>query len=205
MAQYAERGQALAQCFGEREAPLQGGLALQHQIDMRRLFVRQGAEVTQFDQALKPERKADRRRRPGAVLFDEAVIAPARTDRALRPEPIRDPFKYGLAVIIKAAHQARIDPVFNPGAVQDLPQPGKMPRRFGAEIIRQRRGRVDQGPERGILAVQDAQRVVQKPALAIRIKFCPMGREIGHQRPAIIPARVGRAQGIELQPQRAGP
>ena len=127
MAQYAERGQALAQCFREREAPLRGGLALQHQIDMRRLFIRHGAEVTQFNQAFQPERKADRRRWPGAVLFDEAVIAPARADRALRPEPIRDPFKYGLAVIIEAAHQARIDLVCHPGAVQDLPQAGKMP------------------------------------------------------------------------------
>ena len=89
MAQYAHTGQAAAQFFRQRQTAPHGGFAAQRQIGVWRVCIRHGGKVTQLDQTLQPQGKADRRRRPGAMLPGQVIVAATRAGP--RPGPRADP------------------------------------------------------------------------------------------------------------------
>ncbi len=99
-----------------------------------------------------------------AELLEEAVVATAAADRALRAEPVRHPLEHGEVVVVEAAHEARVDAVLEPGGVEDAPHRAEVRERVGAEEIDQPRRAFDHRLQRRVLAVEDAQRIaVQSP------------------------------------------
>ena len=74
--------------------------------------------VDQHRQPLDPRRPADRGGVRAAELFDQAVVAAAGEDGALRAELVGDEFERGVAVIIEPAHEVRGEFVGDPGGVE---------------------------------------------------------------------------------------
>ena len=98
-------------------------------------------------------------------MFDQAVVAAAGDDRALRAQLIGDEFERGVAVIIEAAHEVGREFIGDPGSVEPGANLAEEILGFGGE--RHRRGAVGERAVARILAVEDAQRVLVEPGLAV--------------------------------------
>ena len=133
-----------------------------------------------------PMPEADRRRRLAAELLEQAVVAAAAADRALRAEAVGDPLEHGEVVVVEAAHQARID------AVGDA-------RRRRARRAPPSKCASDASPRKsiscgaastiaciaGFLRVEDAQRVAVQAALRVLVERVGVLLEVGDQRGAV--------------------
>jgi hypothetical protein len=107
--------------------------------------------LPQREQALDAHGEAAGRRRLAAQLRDQAVVAAAGADGALRAELVGHPLEHGQVVVIESAHQARIDPVGNRRILEQLLHALEMFERFLAEIVDQLRRRLDQACSAGFL------------------------------------------------------
>jgi hypothetical protein len=74
--------------------------------------------LPQREQALDAHGEAAGRRRLAAQLLDQAVVAAAGADRALRAELVGHPLEHGEVVVVQAAHQARVDAIGNAGVLE---------------------------------------------------------------------------------------
>ncbi len=137
--------------------------------------------LPQREQAFDAHGKAAGGRRLAAQLRDQAVVTTAGTDGALRAELVGHPLEHGQVVVIQPAHQARVDPVGNRRILEQLLHALEMLQGFRAEVVDQLRCRLDQFLQRGILGVQDAQRIALQPALRLGIELIMMAPEIGDQ------------------------
>ena len=112
----------VAQLLGELQRARFGRLADRHQRDRPR---RRRRLVDQHRQPLDAGRPADPRHRRPAHQLDQPVITPAGQHRALRAEIGRDELEDGVRVIIEAAHQPRVEPVFDAEPVEPVAHPRK--------------------------------------------------------------------------------
>ena len=91
-----------------------------------------GGAIQQHGQALDARGPADGRRRRAAHLLDQTVVAPARHHGALRAELGGDEFECGVAVVVEAAHDARVLPERHAEALQMRLQRARRTRRRGS-------------------------------------------------------------------------
>ena len=154
--------------------------------------------VDQHRQPLDPRRPADRRGVRAAELFDQAVVAAAGEDGALRAKLVGDEFERGVAVIIEPAHEARGEFVGDPGGVEPGADRGEEVLGLGGQD--HRRGAVGERAVARVLAVEDAQRVLVEPRLAVLAEIGAVRGEMLDQLRAPRVAAGGVAERVELEP-----
>ena len=114
-----------------------------------------------------------------AERFDEAVVAPARDDRALRAEPGRDHLEGGASVIIETSHEAWIFDVFHSAGGQQRFHLRKMGLARIAQIVGALGRMLDQRDIR--FAIEQPQRIALEPiftivAQLVVVRPCPICR-----------------------------
>ena len=154
---------AAAQLGGDAQRLGLGRLAERHE---RRVDAARRRRVDQHRQPLDPGRPADRRRRRPAEALDQAVIAAAGDHRLCAPRSVGDEFEGGVAVIIEAAHQARVAGPGDPDRVEPGGHRGEEVGGLGGQEVVDRRRAVDDRAVLVLLAVEDAQRVLVEPLAA---------------------------------------
>ena len=163
----------------------------------RRAFAGRAGFLQQQDDPLDADGEAAGRRGLAAQLLEQAVVASAPGDRALRPQPVGDPLEHGPIVIVEAAHEPRVD-LERDAAVREEPlQAVEMGARLGAEPLDELRRAPDQFLHVRILGVEDAQRIRVQPALRVGVELlraCPRSRRSRSARCA----RRSSASPIEL-------
>src|SRR6516162_2464696 len=73
--------------------------------------------------------------------------------------------------------------------------------RLGVEVLGEQRGAADQRLHLGILAVEHAQRVTEKPPAAVGIELRLVRFEVLDESRAVDPAALGGAERVDLQRQ----
>ncbi len=159
----------------------------------------------QFQHALDADRPADGRGRLAAHLDDEIVVAPPGTDRTLGAEAVGDELEHREVVVVQAAHQARVDGVGDAVGVQDGAQAIEVGERLLAEEIHEPGRRIHHGLHRGVLGVQDAQRVGMQAALAVLVEQVRVPLEVGDELLAVARALRGLAEAVEFEPHIGEP
>ena len=166
----------------------------------RRLLCLQGGE-----NPLLPDGKADGRRGWAAQLFHQAVIAAAARHGILGTQGRVQELEGRPGVIVEAPHQPLVHRVLDLQPVQHAPHGREMVAAGFAQVGRDR-GR----PGRDLLAgrhlaVQDPQRILREPHMAVRAQRAPAGLRIGHERLAVRRAarRVADAVQVQLNPAQA--
>ncbi|MNO71937.1 hypothetical protein D3C76_628670 [compost metagenome] len=135
-------------------------------------------------------------------LLDQTVVTTARANSALGAEFVGDPFEYGFAVVIEAAHQFRVEHVRNADGIQTRFQTFKVRTGFVVEVIGHFR-RIDQHRlSVGIFRVEHAQRVGFQATLAVFVEFVVVRREVLDQRFTITPTGLAGAEAVELELDR---
>jgi len=132
-----------------------------------------------------------------AELFDQSVVAAAGDHGPLRAELVGDEFECGVAVIIEAADEVRREFVGDPGGVEPGADRGEEILRLGSQRHRRCAGR-----ERfvaRVLAVEDAQRVLVEPRLAVLAQFGAVRGKMLDQLGAPCVAACRVAERVELE------
>ena len=132
-------------------------------------------------------------------MFDQAVVAAAGGNGTLRAEGVGRPFKDGVAVVIKAANEARVASPGDAERVQQRGKVGKVGVAFGAEVVVQHWRAIKHGLHAGVFAVQDAQRVGGEAAAAVVIQCVDVVLQVGDECLLVGAAFVGKTDGVEFQ------
>ena len=138
--------------------------------------------------------------RLAAELLEQAVVAAAAADRALRAEAIGDPLEHGQVVVVEAAHQARIDAVGEPGGVEH----GAHARRSGASDSAPRKSISRGAPSTiaciaGFLLSRMRSGLLCRRRRAVLVERVGVLLEVGDQRGAVGAALVGLAEAVDLE------
>ena len=158
----------------------------------------------QFEHALHADAPADRRRGLAAELLDQAVVAAAAADRALRAEPVGDELEHGQVVVVQAAHQARVDACRpTPLASRIARRPSKCASEASPRKSISLRRRLDHGLHRRVLGVEDAQRIAVQAALGILVEQVGVLLEVRDQLRRDARALGRLAQAVEFEPHVA--
>ena len=87
-----------------------GALPLVDHVRIRRSGSRHPAGLLpERNQPFHAGGESHRRRGLAADLLEQAVVAPARADRALRAELVGDPLEHGEVVVVEAPHEPGVD------------------------------------------------------------------------------------------------
>ena len=170
---------------------------------------RRGAHVPgvlqEQDHPLDADREAARGRGLAAELLEEAVVAPAARDGALRAEPVADPLEHGAIVVVETADEPGIDLECDAGVGEQRLQAGEVRARPLAQAIDELRRAGNQRLQRGILAVEDPERVRVQAAPRIRVEIGLVLREVGDERAAMLEplARVADRVQMSARPSRS--
>ncbi len=196
------RQSLLTQLAGQAEGAPLGELTAADHVQIRPGDAGRGAGLLQQQhQPLHAQGPAHRRRGRTAQLTDKPVVATTAADRRLGSQLVAGDLEGGVAVVIEAAHQARIEPEGKPQILQAATHPLEALVALGAEGIVQIRCPGQQRLGVGVLGIKDAQRVALQPLLGIGIQPVAMGLEPGDQLAAVAQAILRSAQRIELQLQ----
>ena len=116
---------------------------------------------------LDPGRPADRGRVRAAERFDQPIVSAAGNHSSLRAETIRDELERRVAVIVEAANEARVAGPLHARRIEAGRDLREEVRRFGRQVIVDRRRGVGNRPLLRILGVEDPQRVALEPREAV--------------------------------------
>ena len=152
-----------------------------------------------------PDREAAGGRRLAAELLEQPVIAATAGHRALRAESIAHPFEHRAIVVVEATHESGIDRERDAVVAEYPLQSVEVRARIAAQAIDQPRRRRDRRLQRGVLAVEDAQRIGMQPAPRIAIQQLLVPLEMRDQFDAMRTTLVGIADRIELEPDALEP
>ncbi|KAG1388921.1 hypothetical protein G6F59_015754 [Rhizopus arrhizus] len=153
------------------------------------------ALLPEVQQTFHADCEADRGRVLAAQQFDQAVVATAAADRALGAQAVGDPLENRQVVVVKAAHQARIQAEFDARVRQALAHAIEVCAGLFAQEVEQARRAVGHFLHGGVLGVQHAQRVGVQATLAVFIQDVAMLFQVLDQGGAVRGALGGLTQG----------
>ena len=147
---------------------------------------RRGRRVfQQHGEALDTGGPADGRRRRAAHLLDQTVVAATTHHRALRAQLVGDELEGGVAVVVEAAHDARVLAERHAEAVEMRLQP-RVERGGGLGQVAGDGRRIGHDAAVAlVLAVEDAQRVALQPRQAVGGQRALVFGEVRHQGVAV--------------------
>ena len=123
-----------------------------------------GGSVDQHRQALDAGRPADAGHRRSAHHLDQPVIATAAHHGALRAEVRRDELERRMGIVIKAAHETRVQPIIDVKPIEPGTHPIKKSSRFRIQVISEVRSTLGDALIGLLLRIEDAQRIAFRAA-----------------------------------------
>ena len=156
--------------------------------------------ANELDHALSSHCKANAGRRPASQHFDERIIPSASANRALSSELVCDPLEDRVVVVVKAAHQPRIDRVVNAQSAHPALEAAQKLERLLPEVVKQTRCVVHHLLHVRILGVQNAQRIGVQAALSLLVENIHVPLKVGDQRLAVLDALFEQPKAVQFKP-----
>ena len=104
-----------------------------------------------------------------------------------------------MVVVVKAAHQTRIDRVLDPQSLNSGFEHAEEPAGIFAQEVKQTRRSFDHRLHFRVFGIENTQRIGRQTTAGILIEHIVVFVEVGHQRFAVTGAFFGRAEAVQLQ------
>ena len=150
-------------------------------------------------ETFKTDRKADARCGRTADLFDEAVIAAAAADCALRSERWILDLESGIRIVVEPAHELRVDGVGDPKSCEVGFQSFELLVATLAEIVRDDRRTDSRRFAALFLAVEKSKRILVKSGLAVFTELALLGFEEFDELLSVLRTAVRIADGVQME------
>ncbi len=151
--------------------------------------------------SLDPDPEADARDRGATHLGGETVVPASPADRVLgRVERLRRELERRAGVVVEPAHETRLELERDPECLQTLLHPLEVGRSLGRQMLGELRRPLHDLDHRGILGVEDAQRVVGEHPGEVVAERARVRFEVLAQSRDVRDAALGVAHRVQLEP-----